>query len=141
MTTSSSTAERAPEPGDVIEFSFLWSHEQAQGRIEGAKDRRCVIIRVLPGPRIAVAPITGTEPEHSAKIPLAPGALGLSRRSWIVTSEINVSDWPGHDLRPATAPAGAFWRYGRLSDSLRARLAEAVSVLIRSGQARLTTRA
>ena len=90
---------------------------------------------------ITSLPITGTEPDHADKILLVPGALGLSRRSWIVTSEINVSDWPGHDLRPAKTAIGAYWRYGRLSDGLRARLAEAVSVLIRTGQARLSTRA
>jgi len=138
--TPSSTDDRAPEPGDVIEFSFLWSHEQDQGLVEGVKDRRCVVIRVLPGPRIVVLPITGTEPDHDAKIPLAPGTFGLTRRSWIVTSELNVSDWPGYDLRPAKAPRGAFWRYGRLSDALRAKVAAAVSEQIKGGRARMTAR-
>ena len=139
MATPSST-DRPPEAGDVIEFSFLWSHERDLGRIEDAKDRRCVILRVLDGPRIAVVPITGTEPEHNDKIALAGGALGLARPSWIVTSEINVSDWPGYDLRAATQPNGAFWRYGRLSDRLRAELATAVGELIRSAQVKVTNR-
>ena len=139
MATPSST-DRQPEAGDVVEFSFLWSHERDQGRVEGAKDRRCVILRILDGPRIAVVPITGTEPEHSHKIALAGGALGLARPSWIVTSEINVSDWPGYDLRPAARPSGAFWRHGRLSDRLRAELAAAVADLIRSARVKVTTR-
>jgi hypothetical protein len=102
MATPSST-DRQPEVGDVIEFSFLWSHEQEQGRIEGVKDRRCVIVRVLDGPRIVVVPITGTEPEHDHKITLAAGALGLARTSWIVASEVNVSDWPGYASLRGTA--------------------------------------
>ncbi len=138
--TPSSTDEPPPQPGDVIEFSFLWSHEQDAGRVEGAKDRRCVVIRVLPGPRIVVLPITGTEPAHDHKIPLKAGTFGLTRPSWIVTSELNVSDWPGYDLRPAKQPDGPFWRYGRLSDALRAKVAAAVVDLIRSGQARLAPR-
>lgn len=140
METPSSTDDRSPEVGDVIEFSFLWTHEQAAGRIEGAKDRRCVIIRVLDGPRIAVVPITSSEPEHDNKIALSPGALGLSRPSWIVTSEINVSDWPGYDLRPASKPDGAFWRYGRISDRLRLQLADAISQAVRSGRAKVANR-
>lgn len=140
MPTPSSTDDRPPQVGDVIEFAFLWSHEQDQGRVEAAKDRRCVIIRVLDGPRIAVVPITSSEPEHDHKIALTAGALGLTRPSWIVTSEINVSDWPGYDLRPATQPNGAFWRYGRLSDRRRAQLADAVARLIRSRQVRVANR-
>lgn len=140
MVTSSSTDDRPPEVGDVIEFSFLWKHEHDRGLIEGVKDRRCVIIRVLDGPRIVVAPITGTEPQHDEKIPLAAGSLGLTRQSWIVTLELNVSDWPGYDLRPAKTANGARWRYGRLSDRLRARLADAVTGLIQSRGIKVTLR-
>lgn len=136
----SSSTDRAPAVGDVIEFSFLWKHEADQGLVEGVKDRRCVIVRVLPGPRVVVAPITGTDPGHDDKIPLRGGALGLVRPSWIVTSELNISDWPGYDLRSATHPNGAFWRYGRLSDRLRAMLASAIEGHIRDAKIRVTVR-
>jgi hypothetical protein len=142
MATPSSADSRLPERGDVIEFSFLWKHERAAGLLEGVKDRRCVIAAVLEGGlRVVVMPITGTEPDHANKIPLSAGALGLERRSWIVTSELNVTRWPGHDLRPARAPSGAWWRYGRLSDALRRRLAEEMQTLIRAGQANVVPRA
>ena len=100
-----------------------------------------MIVALLEGGRrVVVMPITGTEPDHDHKIPLAGGAFGLERRSWIVTSELNVTHWPGHDLRPARRPSGAWWRYGRLSDALRRRLADAMQSLIRAGQARVVTR-
>lgn len=132
---------RGPERGDVIEFSFLWAHERAAGLLEGVKDRRCVIVAVLEGgQRVVVMPITGAEPTHDHKIPLPGGSLGLERPSWIVTSELNVTRWPGHDLRSARRPSGAWWRYGRLSDALRQRLADAMQALIRAGQAKVVTR-
>ncbi len=88
MATPSSASPRAPERGDVIEFSFLWKHERDAGLLEGVKDRRCVIVALLEGGRrVVVMPITGTEPAHGNKIPLPGGALGLERPSWIVTSE------------------------------------------------------
>ncbi|HEY5071235.1 MAG TPA: hypothetical protein VII63_04305 [Caulobacteraceae bacterium] len=81
------------------------------GLLEGVKDRRCVIAAILEGGRrVVVAPITGTEPDHAHKIPLAAGAFGLARRSWIVTSELNITVWPGHDLRPAREPSRTVWR-------------------------------
>jgi hypothetical protein len=132
---------RGPERGDVIEFSYLWAHEREAGLLEGVKDRRCVIVAVLEGGRrVAVMPITGTQPAHDHKIALPGGALGLERASWIVTSELNVTRWPGHDLRPAKKPSGAWWRYGRLSDALRGRLADAVQALVQAGQAKVVTR-
>jgi hypothetical protein len=141
MATPSSANTRAPERGDVIEFSFLWRHERDAGLLEGVKDRRCVIVALLEqGRRVVVMPITGTEPDHDNKISLPGGALGLERTSWIVTSELNVTRWPGHDLRPARKPSGAWWRYGRLSDALRQRVAEAMRTLIRAGQANVVTR-
>ena len=92
----------------MIEFAYLWTHERAAGLLEGVKDRRCVIVAVLDGGRrVAVMPITGTEPAHDDKIPLPGGVLGLERPSWIVTSELNITRWPGHDLRPARSPSRA----------------------------------
>ena len=125
----------------MIEFSYLWKHEREAGLIEGVKDRRCVIVALLDeGERVVVMPITGTEPAHEHKIPLPAGALGLARESWIVTSELNVTLWPGHDLRQARTPAGAWWRYGRLSDGLRQLVADALQSIIASGQANLVKR-
>jgi hypothetical protein len=141
MATPLSASPRSPERGDVIEFSFLWKHERLAGLLEGAKDRRCVIVAVLEdGNSVVVMPITGTEPNHANKIPLPGGSLGLERPSWIVTSELNISRWPGHDLRPARTPTGAWWRYGRLSDALRVRLADSMQALIRAGLANTVTR-
>lgn len=141
MATPSSASTRVPAPGDVIEFSFLWRHERLAGRLEGAKDRRCVIVAVLEGGRrVVVVPITGTEPDHGNKIPLPGSALGLARQSWIVTSEVNVTSWPGHDLRPAIKPSGAWWRYGRLSHALRQRVADEMQALIAAGQAKIVSR-
>ena len=141
MATPSSTDLRPPERGDVIEFSYLWAHERDAGRLEGVKDRRCVIVAILDGGRrVIIMPITGTEPDHDNKLPLTAGRFGLSRRSWIVTSEINVTAWPGHDLRPARTPDGAWWRYGRLSDRLQQQLVDAMRALIAAGQARAVSR-
>jgi mRNA-degrading endonuclease toxin of MazEF toxin-antitoxin module len=140
MATPSSEL-RAPERGDVIEFSFLWKHEREMGLLEGVKDRRCVVAAILEsGRRVVVVPITGTAPDHAQKIPLPAGAFGLERRSWIVTSELNITVWPGHDLRPARKPSGTWWRYGRLSNALRRRLADALRDLIQAGQAKVVTR-
>jgi hypothetical protein len=141
MATSSSVNTRPPERGDVIEFSFLWKHERAAGLLEGVKDRRCVIVAILEGGRrVVVMPITGTEPLHDDKIALRGGALGLERQSGIVTSELNITRWPGHDLRPARKPHGAWWRYGRLSDALRERVADAMEALLKTGRANIVTR-
>jgi hypothetical protein len=54
METPSSGDTRAPQQGDVIEFSFLWKHERTAGLLEGVKDRRCVIVALLEGGRRVV---------------------------------------------------------------------------------------
>ena len=91
-----------------------------------------MIVAILDGgSRVIVAPITGTEPQHSNKIPLSGGQVGLARPSWIVTDQLNVTIWPGHDLRPASVPNGAWWRHGRIYDAKRALLADAVEALMR----------
>jgi hypothetical protein len=141
MATPSSTEPRRPERGDVIEFSFLWSHERDAGLLDSPKTRRCVIVAVLEGgARVIVAPITSQEPEHQNWIQLSGRAFGLTRKSWIITSELNVSIWPGPDLRPAAAPSGAWWRYGRLSDDKKRELADAIEALVKYRRARVVSR-
>jgi hypothetical protein len=62
-------------------------------------------------------PITGTEPDHDHKIALPAGALGLVRRSWIVTSELIHTRAAGEGDREAVEGAAATtkdpWILGR----------------------------
>lgn len=141
MATRSSSKPRPPERGDVIEFAFLFKHERDAGRLEAVKSRRCVVIAVLEGGRrVVVAPITGTEPTHANKMALRAGQVGLKRPSWIITDELNVTVWPGYDLRHAAAPSGAWWRHGRVSDAVRQRLADDIERLILGGSAKVVGR-
>ncbi len=98
-----------PKPGLVIRYAFLWCKEAAKGREEGSKDRPCAVVVTTrkDGDRIqiVVAPITHTDPGQASlavEIPTATKQrLGLDdERSWIVTSELNVFEWPGPDIRP-----------------------------------------
>ncbi len=105
----------APLPGAIVHFSFLWADEAAQGLVEGRKDRPCVILAVLGqdqvARRVVLAPITHRaphEPEAAIALPasLKP-VLGLDDApAWIVAAEINVSDWPGFDLRTVPGKPG-----------------------------------
>ncbi len=98
-----------PKPGLVIRYAFLWREEAAKGREESSKDRPCAVVLTTrkDGDRtqIVVAPITHTDPGQGApaiEIPTATKQrLGLDdERSWIITNEINVFEWPGPDIRP-----------------------------------------
>lgn len=101
-----------PEPGLVIRYSFLWSHEAQQRAIEGSKDRPCAIILVVQTPgaetrRVSVLPITHTPPlaadaiTHLKLTPAECKRAGLDgAEHWVVLAELNRFSWPGHDLRP-----------------------------------------
>jgi hypothetical protein len=99
-----------PQPGLVISYSFLWSHEHRSGIEEGRKDRPCVIVlSVAVGESgetlVRVAPITHGVPENPALSVELPSAvkrnLGLdTERSWVILDEYNEFVWPGFDLRP-----------------------------------------
>jgi hypothetical protein len=118
-----------PQVGLVISYSYLWTEEAAQGRVEGRKDRPCAIVLALEAEaekgkfkRVAVAPITHTPPQDpnaAIEIPLrVKQHLGLdSERSWIVVSEFNVFTWPGYDLRPIKERDGRI-DYGLLPPKL-----------------------
>ena len=142
MATSSS-AERRPQPGDVLFYSFLWSDEAAAGREDARKERPCVVVLAVgdePHPTILVAPITSRDPNDPRAIPLKVGAPGIVRPSWIVPWEINEFTWPGPDIGRAPSPAGAWWRLGGLAPALRNALAERLAAELRTGRLKRTAR-
>ena len=100
---------RLPEPGEVLNYSYLWEREFRQGRDEGAKDRPVAVVlltRNVDGlDLVHVVPLSTKPPapgDLGVEVPEAVGRqLGLSAdRSWIIASEWNRYTWPGYDTRP-----------------------------------------
>lgn len=128
-----------PHPGLVICYSYLWSHDHAQGREEGVKDRPCAIVvarRVAEDKTIVtVVPVTHSPPpDLQAAIEMPPRLkthLGLDHQpSWIVLSEYNEFLWPGPDLRPVPSAKGNSFAYGVLPPGFFNRMREKLLVLI-----------
>lgn len=101
-----------PESGLVISYSYLWSNEYKQGKVEGLKNRPCAIVLVVKnedgGKKVTVAPITHTHPinpDVAIEIPAkVKNYLGLdSDRSWVILDDFNEFLWPGYDLRQISA--------------------------------------
>jgi len=99
----------SPEPGDVLNYSYLWEHEYQHGRDEGVKDRPVAVVVVVKSAdglnQVLVVPLTTREPVSPADAIEVPASvrrhLGLSaERSWIIVSEWNRFTWPGYDIRP-----------------------------------------
>ena len=98
-----------PQPGDVLSYSYLWSHEAARGQEEGLKDRPVVVVvghlTAAQRTQLIVVPITHSAPNHAEDAIELPQDikrhLGLDQeRSWIVMTEVNRFIWPGPDIRP-----------------------------------------
>lgn len=113
-----------PEPGLVISYDFLWSHEAAKGRVIASNTRPSVIVLSVSvaktQTRVAVAPITHTPapPEISLEIPSrVKEHLQLDHeKSWMIATELNEFIWPGFDLRPI--PGTRSYAYGFLPPKL-----------------------
>ncbi len=128
-----------PEPGLVIQYSYLWRREAGQGREEGSKDRPCAIILSTLDrggvTRVLVVPVTHSPPrgkdDEALELPRPiKRLLGLDdRRSWVVLSESNLFDWPGPDLRRAADRDDGSVAYGvlppRFFDEMRRRFVAA----------------
>jgi hypothetical protein len=133
-------ALKAPEPGQVIHYAYLWWNEARRGRTEGAKERPCAVVltRMTQAGEtwIYVLPITHSPPktpEGGIEIPVATKRrLGLDQdRSWVITSELNRFSWPGPDIRPL--PTGEY-SYGMLPGKLlRALLDQAIAQAKQAG--------
>lgn len=93
------------QPGDVIQYSYLWCYEESQGHVDGRKDRPCTVMIIQADKNlVSVCPITHTPPEkgQGAQVPRQTcERLGLDdeKPCWIVTTEINQFIWPGPDIR------------------------------------------
>lgn len=122
-----------PQPGDVLSYSYLWSHEAETGHEEGLKDRPVAVVvtaRISDGRvRIHVVPITHNQPTKTQTAIELPKTvkrdLGLDDEpSWIILSEMNRFTWPGPDIR--VAPGGTDPYYGAIPDGLFLELRDAI---------------
>ena len=87
-----------PEPGEVLNYSYLWEYEYVKGRDEGIKDRPVAVVLVTQTTdgidQVHVVPMTTKPPARDQLAIEVPDAvrrdLGLSGdRSWIVLTEWN----------------------------------------------------
>jgi len=135
-----------PEPGLVINYSYLWHYEHETGQEEGRKDRPSVIVLRVQDDKgltlVTVLPITHRKPETpdwAIEIPAAVRRhLGLDNApSWIVVAEGNEFIWPGYDLR--RRPDGSY-SFGFLPPRLFKLVQAAFVALHRKEKARKTSR-
>jgi len=96
----------------VLCYSYLWADEYNKGNQEGRKDRPVVVVLARhdlgPSSVLYVAPITHAADDKGNRVEIPATVkrhLGLDNgASFIVTDEVNIFVWPGHDLRPITRP-------------------------------------
>lgn len=123
-----------PEPGEVLNYSYLWEYEYVKGRDEGIKDRPVAVVLVTQTrdgiDQVHVVPMTTKPPARDQLAIEVPDAvrrdLGLSgNRSWIVITEWNRFAWPGYDIRPVPGREPSV-SYGYLPASFFRRVRDAV---------------
>jgi hypothetical protein len=127
----------APEPGLVICYEFLWSHEADAGNDQGEKKRPSVVVLAtkIKGSQtsVTVAPITHSEPSgaHAVEVPAkVKQHLGLDgKRSWIICNELNEFVWPGYDLYPVPGGRRDQFDYGFIPPALYERVRDLILTL------------
>jgi hypothetical protein len=127
-----------PEPGLVLCYEFLWSHEAEAGQDQGEKKRPSVVVLATKTEKgqtsVTVAPITHTEPKTGANAIEIPAKvkehLGLdSERSWIICDELNEFVWPGYDLYPVPKGRPGQFDYGFIPPVLYEKIRKLISEL------------
>ena len=136
-----------PEPGDVLSYAYLWSHEADAGQEEGLKDRPVAVVvatEIKDGlVQLLVAPITHRQQVATRQALRLPTTvkrdLGLdSQPSWIILSELNRFIWPGPDVR--IVPNGDDPFYGAIPDGLFVELRDAIVAFATSRKLRMIKR-
>jgi hypothetical protein len=135
-----------PQPGQVIEYRYLWWSEFRRGQEEGLKDRPCAVVYAVENEngktRVYVLPVTHTKPFESENgvelLPQWNAHLGLDDQpSWIITSELNHFEWPGADIRGNDLAAISF---GFLPHKVTQRLREMIRARVREKNIRTVDR-
>lgn len=114
-----------PEPGLVVRYDYLWTHEAAADRDQGKDRPTCIIAATdsLVQPRyVVLLPMTHTPPTGDTvgiEIPMkVKHALELDDTpSWVVVSEHNIDEWPNSGLAPVPGKQGVF-AYGFIPPGL-----------------------
>lgn len=110
------------------------------------KRRPCAIIVAVADTEgrteVVVAPITHLEPVLPAEgIEMPPPVkrhLGLDdQRSWVITTDLNVFEWPGVDVYPISGTAPGAFAYGFLPPQLFERIR---AQILRAGGIAIATR-
>ncbi|NOU05887.1 MAG: hypothetical protein HOO99_06855 [Hyphomicrobiaceae bacterium] len=139
----------SPKPAQVIRYAYLWADEHDAGREEGVKDRPAAIVMTLQSSgqdlRVAVVPITHSPPAPNTDAIEIPAHikrhLGLDDEpSWVILTELNVFNWPGPDLRPASSDYNASPIYGTLPAGFFRIIRDRLVANIRAGQIRQVPR-
>ena len=115
----------APQPGLVIRYDYVWTHEAATGLDQGKDRPACLVAASAPSatPRFVVLlPITHTAPAGDTvgiEIPRrVRQAIGLDDApSWVIVSEHNIDEWPNGGLSPLPGRPGVF-SYGFIPPGL-----------------------
>ena len=121
-----------PRPGLVLHYNYLWRHQAQEHRDHGPYSRPCAIVIAVTREdgrtQVVLAPITHMAPRdstHGVEVPPAVKSyLGLDdRRSWAITNDLNLCEWPSPDIEPipAGSKAGQF-EYGMLPPKLYDRI-------------------
>ncbi|MDE0148075.1 MAG: hypothetical protein OXM58_06855 [Rhodospirillaceae bacterium] len=140
-----------PEPGLVVRYDYLWTHEAAAGRDQGKTRPACLVAATDPSvrPRYAVLlPITHTPPSDDTvgdtvgiAIPARVGqALGLDDTpGWVIVSEHNIDEWPNGGLSPLPGRPDTF-SYGFIPPGLFAQIKARFLELARARKGRFVRR-
>jgi hypothetical protein len=127
-----------PDPGLVICYEFLWSHEQEAGLTDGGKRRPGVIVLAVSDRMgltiVTVAPITHREPSHPAHGVEVPRRvkdhLGLDRhRSWVMATDLNEFAWPSEHVFPVPGGRMDQYDYGTIPQALLTQIIEKIDRL------------
>ena len=117
-----------PKLGTVIRYDYLWRDEAQAGRLDGNKDRPCIVMsksKTSDGVyKLAVCPITHSpsrQGEKSVEIPYQEAQrLNLDQdRMWVKTQEVNTFEWKeGHTPYGVSQTPQGEWEYGRIDHSV-----------------------